>query len=521
VGPAGTRSGGGAGRAGSLALALAAALALATVLRMPAAWTSGNALNHVSGAWMALADDLAHGTLYRPLHDPALGYGGTRYLPLAFALQAALLRAGAGLLASGWALSAAAGALLVLGGFLLLRGLGLRRAPALAFAVLALGGFAAQHALSAIRGDLLPVALSALGLAALARLRGPARLAVAAVLLSLAFAAKPTAVTAAAAGALWLAAQGERRSAAALAAATGALDAGVLLATDALSGGRFLAILRACAVDVTLPGALRAPGRLARDLALADPAGLVLALAAAAAVLAAALALARAARTRRAAAPLLLPALWLATAALAALAVYASPGAGMNHLLELEAAAALAIGAATVGPAPRAARLVAPLAAAAGLAMALAIWRDDLRSSRLDELRRVVAALPAGPVLSEDPTVPLLAGARPVVLDPWMLRVAAARDPALAAGLAAEVARGRYAAVVLFQDLDAPGAAAWYADGNLGVPLVAQIRTGYREARAIGRYHLYLPRAARGLGADPRVSAASDSASVVTGRAAR
>jgi hypothetical protein len=380
VAPAGSGRGDGAGRAGALVLALAAALALATALRLPAAWASGNALNHVSGAWMALADDLAHGTLYRPLHDPALGYGGTRYLPLAFVLHAALLRAGVGLLASGWALSAAAGALLVAGGFLLLRGLGLRRLPALAFAVLALGGFAAQHALSAIRGDLLPVALSAAGLAALVRIRGPARLAAAAVLLSLAFGAKPTAVTAAAAGALWLAARGERRASAALAAATGALDLGVLLATDALSGGRFLAILRACAVDVTLGGAVRAPARLAQDLARADPAGLVLAASAAVAVLAAAPAIARTLRAGRPAPPLLLPALWLATAAGAALAVYASPGAGMNHLVELEAVAALAVGAATLGPAPRAARAVAPVAAAAGLAIALATWRDDLRT---------------------------------------------------------------------------------------------------------------------------------------------
>jgi hypothetical protein len=117
--------------------------------------------------------------------------------------------------------------------------------------------------------------------------------------------------------------------------------------------------------------------------------------------------------------------------------------------------------------------------------------------------------------------VPLLAGARPVVLDPWMLRVSLARDPALAAGLAADLARGRYAAVVLFQDLDAPGADAWYADRNLGLPLVARIRTGYREARAIGRYHLYLPRAERGIGREPRVTAAADPPGVVTGRTAR
>jgi hypothetical protein len=102
-----------------------------------------------------------------------------------------------------------------------------------------------------------------------------------------------------------------------------------------------------------------------------------------------------------------------------------------------------------------------------------------------------------------------------------MLRVTASRDAAVASGLAAELARGRFAAVVLFQDLDAPGADAWYADRNLGLPLVAQIRSGYREACAIGRYHLYVPRTPREPGREPRVSAAADRPGVVAGRTAR
>jgi hypothetical protein len=481
---------------------------------MPAAWASGNALNHVSGAWMTLADDLAHGVLYRPLHDAALGYGGTRDFPLVFALHAALLRAGLGLLASGWALSAAAGGLLASSAFLLLRRAGLARAPAAAFAALALGGFAGQHALSAIRGDLLPVALSALALAVLARPGGAGRVAAAAVLLALAFAAKPTALSAAVAGASWLALRGERRRAAALAAGVGALALAALLATDALSRGRFLAVLWVCAVDGGVQGLVRAPVRLAAELALADPAGLVLVAAAAVAVAAAAPGLARAVR-RGPPPPLLLPALWLAAALVAACAVFTSAGVGLNHLVELEAAAALTLGAATRGPAPRAARLAAPLAAAASLALVLAIWRGDLRTSRLAELRATVRALPAGPILSEDPTVPLLAGARPVLADAWMLREAAAADPAIARAIADELARGRYPAVVLFEDLDSPEADRWYAGRNLGLPVVAAIRRAYRPAGTFGRYHLYVRSAPGAPGGEPRVSAAGEPRNVV------
>jgi hypothetical protein len=498
-------------RAEGVLLALAAALALATVARLPAAWESGNALNHVSGAWITLADDLARGTFYRPLHDASLGYGGTRFFPLVFALHAGLARAGVPLLAAGYALSAAAAALVVAAVYALLRALGLRRPAAAAFGVLALAGFAGQHGAAAIRGDLLPAALSALGLAAVAssRRRGAA---LAILLFGLAFAAKPTSLTAPAAAVAWLALRRERRRAAALALGTAGMAVAVLGATEALSAGRFSALLAACALGgAGLGDALRAPLRLAWHLAVEDPSGLVLVAAAVAATAAAAGALARAARAGPPGSPLALPALWLAAAGAGILAVFASPGTGANHLVELEVASAVALGAASATPglAARLSRVAAPLAAGAGLALALATLRADLTSSRLVELRAVTRRLPPGPVLSEDPLVPLVAGERPILLDPWMLRVASRGDPRLARGLEAELARGEYPAVVLFQDLADPAADAWFAQGNLGLEVVAEIRRAYRRAGAIGRYHLYVPRerapASPGAG-EPRVT---------------
>ncbi len=337
-------------RAAVVFAAASAALALATALRLPAAWESGNALNHVSGVWLTLADDLARGTLYRPLHAPGGGYGGTRYFPLAFALEGGLVRMGVPLLAAGYAASLAAGLLLVVGAFLLLRALGIPLRRAAAFAPLGLAGFAGQLARAVRAGE--------------------------------------------------------------------------------------------------------------------DD-------------------------------PRLVPALWLGAAWAGALAVLATPGTGVNHLLELEAASAalLGVSAAARGRAGALARAGAPAAALAGVVVALALWRADMSSSRLAELREVVRALPAGePVLSEDPLVPLLAGERPYLLDPFTIRLTEARAPELCAPLAEALRHGGFRAVVLFEDLDSPAAAFWYADGNLGLPLAGEIRRGYRRAAAIGRYHLYLPR---------------------------
>jgi len=481
----------------ALLLGSAAALATATVLRLPGAWASGNALNHVSGAWIALAEDLAHGTFYRALSEPGLGYGGTRFFPLAFALHGALRASGADLLASGYALSLAAGALLALGVFLLVRAAGLATPAAAAFGALAFAGFATQHALASVRGDLLPVALSALGLAAVAR--APARgrgAAAAAFLFALAFAAKPTALTAPAAAAAWLALRGERRLALGLALLTAAGAIAVVLVTDVLSEGRFLAILAATATGgAGSRDLLRGPIRLAEHLLIADPAAIVLGGSAGLVALVALPARLRAARAGQAE-PALLGALWLLAAGAGALVVFASPGTGVNHLVELEAAAAVALGTAWAGAsgAARLARALAPAAAVAGVWVAIGMAREDGRTARIREVHQVAAALPAGGrVLSEDPLVPLVAGGRPEVLDPWMLRLAAQADPALARPLIDDLRGGAFDAVVLFQDLDSPDSEPWYARGNLGTPVVEAVRSAYRLAERHGRYRIYLP----------------------------
>lgn len=507
-------------RGNPLLLLAAAALALTTAARLPSSWTSGNALNHVSGAWMALAEDLAHGLLYRPLLDPAVGYGGTRWFPLGFAAHAGLRLAGLDLVTAGYALSLAFGLVTVAAAFALLRRVGLARPPAAAFAALTLATYATQYALTSVRYDLLPVALGALGLAAVAG--GPTRraLAIGAALFTLGFAAKPTALTAPAAAVAWLLVRRDRRAAAALAVAVAAGDVAVVAITDALSGGRFFAILATTATGgARLRDVLAAPLRLANQLTAADPAAIALLGAALASALAGSRRHLRAAR-RGAAGPALLPVLWLAAALAGALAVFASPGTDANHLAEAEVAAAVALGAAwrARGTERRIARSLAPVSCALGILVAAGMARDDLARSRLAEARAAAAALPPGVVVSEDPLLPLVAGQRPLVLDPWMLRLASERDPALAAPLLEGLRRDEFPAVVLLQDLDSPAAKGWYARGNLGPAVVAEIARHYRLAERHGPYHVYLP--LRGTPGDTPVAAGPPAGERRRGKAA-
>jgi hypothetical protein len=468
---------------------LGLALAALTLARLPDAWASGNALNHVSGAWMALADDLARGTLYRPLHDPVLGFGGTRFFPLTFAAEAGLLRAGVPLLLAGELLSLAAGVLAAAGAARFLRRAGHGRRAAAGLGVLVLAGLAGQHALAAARGDLPAAALAIWGMGALLaprRARSPGRPVAAALLLALAFAAKPTAIAPAAAGAAFLALRGERRRALLLALAFAGGCAAAVFATELASHGRFLTQLGALGAGGLGPGdLLRAPARLAARLWGDDPAGLALLAAAVAALV-----FTQGHYDRRGARTL--AALWLAAAFLATLAVLASPGTGVNHLLDLEVPAALLLATCARVPGPRAARTAAAFAAAAGLATAALVWRGDRSASRLAAVEEAVGAAGGapGPLLSEDPLLPLLAGERPYALDAWMLRLAAERDASLARPLLDGLEDGAFRAVVLLHGVEAPDADEWFGR-EFGPGALARIRSRWTLRLVAGPYHVY------------------------------
>src|SRR4051812_41856919 len=82
----------------------AVAVVLALSIAIPHRIAEGGYLTYVSGAWATLADDAAHGVLYRPLVSE-LGYGGTRYFPLHPILHGALMHLGLAARSAGHLLS--------------------------------------------------------------------------------------------------------------------------------------------------------------------------------------------------------------------------------------------------------------------------------------------------------------------------------------------------------------------------------------------------------------------------------
>jgi hypothetical protein len=484
----------------TVALAVVAVVVAALAVNGWYALTTAFYVNHVSGVWLGLADDLARGVFYRELIGPA-GYGGTRYFPLFFSAVAALMKAGLSPLAAGFAISLLGGVLLAGGAGWAASRLGLPRDLVAAVAMFTLAAPFVQQTMFSIRSDVLATGLVALGLAAIApawrddaaRRPWPG---VAAVMFTLAVAAKITTLYAPAAAVTSLVLCRRRQEAARLVLflAGGAAVLGLVLTVG--SGGRAIESFRACALGGDTAGAWLAGGLWSTGSVLFGPSrflGATLGLAIVAW-------LAGLRRTWRG-----LPSILLACAVGSTSLVLASPGTiYTNQMTDVYLAAILVIAAFLARHVRfQATALVVLLVLAAGAARVnvSAWWSPEVRRMALDlpAERRQLSDLVGrfrSPVLTEAPELAVLAGTRPIVLDPFSLRVVMLGRPEVAGDLARRIDAREFSAVVLMHD---PGTAAgrgWYTNVELGWPIVERILANYRMTDTAAGFRVYRPVAA-------------------------
>lgn len=455
---------------------------------------NGTHVNHVAATWTAMAADLSQGIFYRPLYSPQIGYGGTRFFPLFFSLQALLVKSGLAPIVAGHVVGLLSGGLLLGGAYALLRRLSVSRPVAAGVTALLLASGIMQHGFATIRGDILPLALNLWGFAAYLGARCErSRLTVPALMFVLAFSAKVTAFQGAAALCLWLLVQGRKRDAAAIAGLVALGCAAVLAVTQAASAGRFLAILRACASGgATVGSVLDAPRLLGGMFLWKEPWGFCLFGAACLACLGCFRSCVRT-----------LPGIFLAVSLGTTVVIFGSPGVTWNHLVDLVTASALLLGAA-VGQAPPAHRrvlepallLLAVLAVLPGGAT-LRQERAAARAGAGQERRAVVAAMAPGPgeILSDDPLLPIVAGERTYLLDAFMYRLVAGRDPRFAAHLTDRIRAGSFRAIVFLNDPRTHKD--WYETVHFGPEVMRLVDEFYEPGPHVGRYFIYERRAPR------------------------
>jgi hypothetical protein len=521
-------------RARRLLLAAAGIALLATGLRLVKVLSSGSNLDQAAGVWTALATDAAGGVFYRPI-ESAIGFGGTRYFPLHFLLQAGLIRLGLDPLVAGHTLELGSGVLLIAGAYRLMRRLGVAAALAGPAAVFTMITAAGQFALGSIRGDLLPVAIVVWALAVVVRepseenpspppspgLTGRGRsgihgfsasIFISALLFVLAFAAKPTSALAAGAVAVWLLVSHRQEKARARsgvsddvgsAPRTDSLGAGetvrdadptttarrggaalgfiavftlgaaaVVMLTQLASDGRFLAGFLACAGGSGWAALATAPAALLNLALNNDPASMFFVLLALAAMLCGATSLRE------------IPALWFLSAGVGTVIILAAPGTSLNHLLDVQVAAVVLI---VVQIARRrvpfsfgvTALACAGFIAAVGTGEALRQW--DNRPFRQTFATAVERARPlGGTVLFEHPLEAVIAGQRPFMLDPFSFALQRQRDPGLGNDLFAKLDARFFSAVVLMRDPAADRNRMWYEQEYFGPGFTQRLLADYQ-----------------------------------------
>jgi len=377
-----------------------------------------------SNVWTALAWDVAHGELYRPLLSPD-GYGGTRYMPLLFVVHGLLIRGHVDAIYAGIGLMQASVLAAVLALFVALRAANVPARLALPLACTVWCTVVYQKYCTDIRADYLAAAL-ALGGAGLAfsvpGRRRPLWLAVGVAACVLAGLTKVTAVVFVAPIAIWLFVGRRRDLALWFAIGTVTLFAVGLGIVQFASAGHFLENFRATITGgMTVSDLWRAIPKVGEEV-VSDPfVAAPFALACWAVVIAA---------RRRS---LSFAHAYFVVAALVTLALFASPGIVTNQLVDLHMAATLVVGAGLargdISP-----RVFTPTYAALAILLAvISIPAPGIPSvmatlqAQGPRQRSVVRAihdefLPAGTrYLSTDPIVPVLNDERAVLVDAFNL----------------------------------------------------------------------------------------------------
>ena len=446
-------------------------------------------LTHVEGAWLACAYDFMHGVFYRPLFGP-LGYGGTRYFPLYFVLTGFLSKPFGSLETAGIALSGLCVVLALAAVFVLLRRMNVSVLLSVAGMIAILAVESTQQALLGAKGDSLATAANLWGIVVCVNSKSRrSAIYLAAGLFTLAFATKLTTVFGVAAIFIaWMLAH-RRREALELAVATAVGYAAVLGAMYAASGGRVFAIFRACAGGGgSLSYTVQAPIHLLSKALDVDPAFLFFLMPAAVFGLHYFL------QNKSD----LLP-IYFALVLAVTTVIFGSLGIGINHLFDLQIASVLLLVVAISRIAEVAEMGVGVLAVALLVSFvptSQSLHGDLTRPSFRNDANEVLLRLRSDnrPILAENPLVVLKSGKSPYLLDPFMFRILAMKQPDVATDLRDKMKHQNFAAVVLQRDPETAEGKEWYTKTHFGGEFLRDLDENYKFGFAAGDIIVYQPK---------------------------
>jgi len=456
-------------REAKLKIVVAILIVCCFCIRTFTSWRNWGDLDHASGTWIAMALDARDGVLYRPIVSE-IGYGGTRYAPLHVLVHASLMKMGIDPITGGYLIGIVSAAVLIAATFQLMRRLEVAPVTAAIMGCFLLSAHCLAVGVAGIRGDLLAAALDICGVAAVAGAAIP----LAAICFVLALATKVTCIFGAVASVAWLACSDRRREAIRLAAMWIIGAAIVVLLTQWISDGRAAGIFAACADGGgELMTLLVAPLAMVNNAIHYDPIALAMLIVAL---------LLLPGHLRATSLPVMLLLITLA----GTVTIFGTPGTNINHLIDLHAAVIVFLATRCrgqrLGTAMAAPLVLACTAAVVCLEQARHIQVESRSTTAVAVLADVARSPVQGPILSENPLLPLEAAQRPYLLDAYMFRVLIQRQPSIADKMWDDLRHQRFGAVVI------------YNRHSFGREFMDRLNATYNLATQHDDYEIYFPR---------------------------
>lgn len=477
-------------------LIAAVVIILLTFARLFFAYSNGSMLSHVSGVWMVLASDLADGVFYRPLYSESIGYGGTRFFPLYFSLHALLILIVKSNLIAGFALSFISAIFLIIGVYFLLKRLELEKAMAAVFSIFILCGFIIQVGLANMKGDILPMAFIIWGFYFALKIEKSWRqVIICSILLGLAFATKVTAGYGFGVVFFWLLLNGKPKQAIRFGAISTVVLVAALFGINTLSDGRFLEIMKICLSGGTsLQSILRSPSNIIVGLSPFHRVEIIF-------VIWALAILVNSIRHLR----FSLPAIFFTLTIIVTIIIFSSPGTGPNHFIDIFIASIVLVG--SFWPKIKKRRLgltALNITAIVGISIIIIIaFRFDMPNDNFSKVKQIIeqTGTSKGDLLSEDPLIPVLAGERARLMDPFMYRLVRTEKPEYETLLLDRIARKEFRALI-FRSNPKIKNSYHYAKVHYGLMVIRSALANYHFSATVGGYYIYLPNQAKEIGGE-------------------
>jgi len=436
----------------ALLVTTSALVVIGCLARQFVSWRNFGDLESEGGMWTTLALDAANGIIYRPIFSP-LGYGGTRYSPLHFLIHAGLLKAGAPPIPSGFLMGIACALVTLAGIYVLMRKLQTPRSLAIPLTTFFLAAFCVRSGILSIKADLLATGLDVWGLIVAFPLgdSNPQKSAwpraiLAGICFALAVATKITSLFGICTIVTWLLLRRDFKNAARVLIIFLLVVAGIITAVQLASEGRLSHIfLLSASANSGIRRLLQAPYYFFHATAIRDRAVGAFWLAAIVALLC------RPHWTS-------LPTILMGYTTLGTVAIFGTHGTDMNHLMDLQIASLIVLG--VQCRSGKLAHWILVFVVLISLHAAHSCI-NDINLMRTERNRHHLLACLAdtekssvkGPIFSDNPIIPILAGERPYMLDCMIFSAIDVRHYETQEALISDLTRQHFRAVIVNLDL--------------------------------------------------------------------